>query len=53
MSTSLKTDISLADLSLLTSSVGSARDLAQKVDQEADMEVGTAGAEVPTGIDIS
>ena len=52
-STSLKMDISLANLSLLPSSVGSARDLAQKADQEADMEVSTVGAEVPTGIDRS
>ena len=50
-STSLKMDISLTDLSSLPSSVGSARDLAQKADQKADMEVSTAGAEVPTGID--
>ena len=52
-STSLKTDISLADLSLLPSSVGLAGDLAQKVGQEADMEVSTVGAEVLTGIDRS
>ena len=31
--------------------MGSAGDLAQKADQEADMEVSTAGAEVLTGID--
>ena len=53
MSTSLKTEISLANLSLLPSSVGSARDLARKVNQEADMEVSTVGAEVPTRIDRS
>ena len=49
--TSLETDISLADLSSLPSSVGSAGDLVQKADQEADMEVSTVGAEVLTGID--
>ena len=49
-STSLKTDISLANLSSLPSSVELAGDLAQKADQEADMEVSTAGAEVPTGV---
>ena len=52
-STFFKTDISLANLSSLPSSVGSAGDLAQKADQEADMEVSTAGAEVPTGINRS
>ena len=52
-STSLETDVSLANLSLLPSSVGLARDLAQKVDQETDMEVSTVGAEVPTGINRS
>ena len=50
-STSLKTDISLADLSSLPSIVGLAGDLAQKADQEADIEVSTVGTEVPTGID--
>ena len=50
-STSLEMDVSLANLSLLPSSVGSPRDLAQEADQEADMEVSTVGAEVPTGID--
>ena len=50
-STSLKTDVSLANLSSLPSSVGLARNLAQKANQEADKEVSTAGAEVPTGID--
>ena len=53
LSTSLGTDVSLADLSSLPSSVGSAGDLAQKVDQEADMEVSTAEAKVQTGIDRS
>ena len=52
-STSLETDVSSANLSLLPSSVGLALNLAQKVDQEADMEVSTAGAEVQTGIDRS
>ena len=52
-STSLETDVSLANLSSLPSSVGSAGDLAQKVDQEADMEVSTVGAEVQTGINRS
>ena len=52
-STSLETDVSLVNLSSLPSSVGSAGDLARKVDQEADMEVSTAGAEVQTGIDRS
>ena len=50
-STSLETDISLPDLLSLPSSVRSAGDLARKADQEADMEVSTAGAEVLTGID--
>ena len=44
-------DVSLANLLSLPSSVGSARDLAKKADQEADMEVSTVGAEVPIGID--
>ena len=52
-STSLEMDVCLADLSSLPSSVGSAGDLARKADQEADMEVSTVGAEVPTGIDRS
>ena len=46
----VKLDVSLANLSSLLSSMGSAGDLAQKVDQEADMEVSTAGAKVQTGI---
>ena len=46
-------DVSLVDLSSLPSSVGSAGDLAQKADQEADMEVSTVGAEVQIGIDRS
>ena len=52
-STSLEPDISLANLSLLPSSVGLAGDLTQKADQEADMEISTAGAEVLTEIDRS
>ena len=50
-STSLDIDVFLANLSLLPSSVGLAGDLAQKADQEADMDVCKVGTEVPTGID--
>ena len=51
----LKTDVSLADVSSLPLSVGSAGGLAQKTEQEADMEVSTtilteAPAEVQTEV---
>ena len=53
-STFLETDISIADVSLLPSSVGLAGDLARKVDAEAEMEIWTVTLtgtpmEVPTG----
>ena len=54
-SASLETDVSLANLLSLPSSVGLAGDLAWKADQEADMEVSTTvltknPAEIPTEV---
>ena len=53
-STSLKTDVSVANVSSLLSSVGLAGDLVRKVNTEAEMEILTVAStgtptEVPTG----
>ena len=53
-STSLETDVSIADVLSLALSMGSARDLVRKVDAEAEMEILTVAStgtpsEAPTG----